>query len=97
MLRARRKRKRRKAQENITINNYNGFFLQVSSCMYVFLTSFACMAYACGLLVMICNLHGAFPRLTVDLPSLAISGIAMVLWVHSFIFMVGSHVCFSLG
>ena len=29
-----------KAQEDTGINKYNEFFLQVPSCMYVFLTSF---------------------------------------------------------
>ena len=32
-----------------------------------------------------------------DFPSLAISRIVMVLWVHFFVFLVGSHVSFSLG
>ena len=36
----RRKRKSRKAKEDIGINNYNGFFLQVPSYMYDFLASF---------------------------------------------------------
>ena len=46
----------------------------------------ACMAYACGFLVMICHWHGGFPGLTVDLPSLSISWIAMVI--------VGLFLCF---
>jgi len=33
-------RKSRKSQEDIRINNYNRFFLQVSSGMYVFLIIF---------------------------------------------------------
>jgi hypothetical protein len=69
-----------------------GFFLQVPSCMYDFLLVLACMAYACGFLVMICHWHGGFPGLTVVFPSLSISWIAMVLWVFSFFFLVGSHV-----
>ena len=35
--------------------------------------------------------------LTMDFPSLSISDIGVVLWVHFFVFMVGSHVSFSLG
>ena len=57
----------------------------------------ACMPYACGLLVMIYHWHGGLPRLTMDFPSLSISRIAMVLWVHLFVFIVGSHVSFNLG
>jgi len=57
----------------------------------------ACMAYACGLLVMIYHWHGGFPRLTVEFPNLAISWIAIVLWVYFFTFLVGPHVSFSLG
>ena len=37
---ARRQRKRRKEKEYMGISNYNGFFLHVTSCMYVFLTIF---------------------------------------------------------
>ena len=33
----------------------------------------ACMAYACGCLVMICHWRGGFPRLIMDFPSLVIS------------------------
>jgi len=36
----RRQRKRRKAQEDIEINNYNRFFLQIPSYTYDFLTTF---------------------------------------------------------
>jgi len=46
------------------------------ACMFSSLV-FACMAYACGLLVMICHWHGGFHGLTVDLPSLAISEIGV--------------------
>ena len=37
---SRRKRKSKKAQGNIGINNYNEFFLQVMSCMHDFITIF---------------------------------------------------------
>jgi len=57
----------------------------------------ACMAYACGLLVMICHWNGGLLGLVVDLHSLAISWIAMVLWVHFFVFLVGYHVSFNLS
>ena len=43
---ARMQRKRKIVQEDIKISNYNGFFLQVSSCMYDFLASF-CMHDIC--------------------------------------------------
>jgi len=66
------------------------------SCMFSSLI-LACVAYACGLLVMIYHCHGGLPRLTLDLPSLAIYEISMVLKVHFFVFLVGSHVSFSLG
>ena len=56
----------------------------------------ACRVYAHDFLVMICHWHGGFSGLTLDLSSLAISGIATVLWVHFFVFLVGSHVSFSL-
>lgn len=46
MVRERRQRKSRKAQEDIENGSYNKFCLQVSSCMYVFLTSF-CMHGIC--------------------------------------------------
>jgi len=46
----------------------------------------ACMAYACGLLVMICHWHGGLLGLIVDFPRLSISLITMVLWVHFFFF-----------
>ena len=36
----RRQRKSKKSQHDIEINSYNEFFLQVPSCMYIFLTSF---------------------------------------------------------
>ena len=54
------------------------------------------MAYACVFLVMICHWHGGFPRLIVDLPSVAISWITMEIvgLFHSFV-LVGSH--FSLA
>ena len=47
--------------------------------------AFACMTYACGLLVMICHWHEGLPGLIVDLASLAISWITMVFWVHLFV------------
>ena len=52
----------------------------------------ACMIHACHLLVMICHWHGGFLALTVDFPSIETSWIAMVLWVHFIVFLVGSHV-----
>lgn len=66
------------------------------ACMFSSLV-LACMAHACGLLVMIYHWHGGLPKLTMDLPSLAISWVAMVLWVHFFVSLIGSHVSFSLG
>jgi len=54
--------------------------------MYDFLASFSCMAYACGLLVIIFHWHGGMPGLIMDLLSLLISWIAMVLWVLLFFF-----------
>ena len=46
---SRRQRKSRKAKEDSGINNYNGFCLQVPSCMYDFLASFGmhgtCMSF----------------------------------------------------
>ena len=47
--------------------------------------------------VIICHWHRGFPRLTMDFHSLAIFGITMVLWVHLFVFLVGSYVSFNLG
>jgi len=41
----------------------------------------ACMTCECGFLVMICHWLGGLPGWTMVLPSLAISWIAMVLWV----------------
>ena len=73
-------------QEDIRIDSYNRPFLQVPSCMYDFLASFSCMAYACGLLVIIFHWHGGMPGLIMDLLSLLISWIAMVLWVLLFFF-----------
>ena len=75
---ARRKRKIRKAQEDNEINNYSGFCLQLLSFMYGSLTIFR---HAFGYLVMICQFHGGLHGLTVVFPSLAISWIAMLLWV----------------
>jgi len=66
------------------------------ACMFSSLV-LACMAYACGLLVMIYHWHGCLPILTVEFPNLAISWIAIVLWVYFFTFLVGPHVSFSLG
>jgi len=53
------------------------------------------MEYACGYLVMIYLWHGGLPRLTVFLPSLAISWIA--LWVLPSFFFVGVHVPYGYG
>ena len=51
-----------------------------------------CMTYACGLLVMIYHWHEGFPGLIMNFPSLSIFGISVALWVHLFLFLVGSHV-----
>ena len=67
----RRKKKCRKTQEDSEIISYNGFYLQVPSCMYDVFGSFG-MVYACGYLVMICHWHGGLPGLTVVFPSLSI-------------------------
>ena len=66
------------------------------ACMFSSLV-LACMAYACGFLVMICHWHGGLLGLTVDLPSLTISWITMMLWVHFFVFLVGSNVPLVVG
>jgi hypothetical protein len=65
-------------------------FLQVPSCMYVFLTSFGMHGICMWFSVMICHWHGGLPGLTVDLPSLAISWIAMVIvgLFHFFFWLV---------
>ena len=41
----------------------------------------ACVAYACGYLVMIYHWHGGLSRLIVALPSLFISWIVVMLWL----------------
>ena len=46
----------------------------------------ACMAHECGFLVMIYHWHGGLHRFTTNFPSLSISQIAMVLWVHLLLF-----------
>ena len=67
------------------------------ACMF-FLLELAYMAHTCGFLVKIYHCLGGFPRLTVDFPSLIISWIAMVLWVHFIVCFSGWFSCsFSCG
>lgn len=54
---------------------------------------FACMAYACGVFVMICHWHGRLPGLTVDFLAFPFPGYPWSLWVYFLlVFLVGSHV-----
>ena len=56
----------------------------------------ACIAHACGFLVMICNWHGVLLGLTVDFPSLAISWISMeIVGLFPCFLLVGSHISLS--
>ena len=63
--------------------------LQVFPCMCDFITRFGMHGIACGFFFMIYHWHGGLPRFTVDLPSLAISWITTVLWVHFIAFFSG--------
>ena len=63
---ARRQRKSRKVQEGIGINNYIGFSCKYRvACMLSSLV-LACMAHACGFLVMIYYWHGGLPSLAIS-------------------------------
>ena len=95
---ATRKRKRRKAQEDIGINNYDVFFLQVLRSIYVFFTSFG-MHGICMWFVD-CDLSWAWRVVGIDsgLPSFSISLIAMVIMDFFSLFCFGWFSCFlSLG
>jgi len=69
----RRKRKSTKAQEDIGINNYNEIFLQVPSCMYVFLTSFGMHAICMWIISHDLLLAWRVSWIDSGLPSVAIS------------------------
>ena len=74
ILGARRQRKSRKAQEGIEISSYNSFFCKYRvACMFSSLV-LACMAHACGFLVVICHWHGGLSGLTVDFLALPFLG-----------------------
>jgi len=57
----------------------------------------ACMAHACGFLVMIFHWLGVIPGLTMVFPSLSISWIAMVLWEYFPFFLGGFSCSFNFG
>ena len=63
-----------------------GFAFRYQVACMISLLVLACMAHACGFLVMICHWYGGFPRLIVVFPSLAISRISMMLWDSFFLF-----------
>ena len=56
-----------------SLDNYIRFFLQVMSCMYVFLTSFGTNGICMWFLAHNVSLAGGLSRLAVDFPSLPIS------------------------
>ena len=63
---ARRKRKRRKSQEGIGIKSYIKFSCKYRVACMISSLVLACMAYACGFLVVICHWHGGLPGSIVD-------------------------------
>ena len=81
-------------RENIKINNYSKFCLQIPSCMYVFLTSFGmhgiCMWFAN------CDLSWAWSVVGNDsgFPNLSISSIAMEIVDLFSLFCFSSFSCF---
>ena len=75
----RRRRKVGKRKGTTGSTSTYGFICRYQVACMVSLLFMACMAYACGLLVMICHMHGGFPGLTVVFPSLSISWITMVI------------------
>jgi len=85
---ARRKRKSKKVQEGIGINNKNGFCLELLSCMYVFLTSFGMHGTCIWFMGHDLSLTWKIFGLIVHFTSLAISWIAMLLWVYFFVYQL---------
>jgi len=62
----RRQRKNMKVQEGININNYIIFSCRYRVACMIYSLVLACMAHACGFLVVIYHWHGGFHILTVD-------------------------------
>ena len=74
ILGARRKRKRRKVQEGIGINNYIRFSCRYQVACMIYSLVLECMAYACGFLVMFYHWHGGWLGLIVDCLALPFLG-----------------------
>lgn len=90
-------RKARKCKGKVGSTTTTRFLCRYRVARIISFLVLACMAHACGFLVMIFHWHGGLPRLTLVLPSLAISWIAMVLWVYLLFFLDGVHVPYGYG
>ena len=83
---ARRKTKVGMHKRTLESTTTSGFACRYRVACMISSLFLACMTYACGYLVMMYHWHGRFRGLTVVFPSLAISWIAMVLWVSFLLF-----------